>query len=87
MENIELEIGDIIYIPKLKSIGLIIDKGKDTSVWYRTDCDGVSKRLKRERDELVNINNVKELIKLINEGYTVAPSVVKKIVENYVTKK
>ena len=79
MENIELEIGDIIYIPKLKSIGLIIDKGKDTSVWYRTDCDGV-----RERDELVNINNVKELIKLINEGYTVAPSVVKKIVEKFV---
>lgn len=75
----DLKLNDIVSIPALKNIGTIIDMGKDTSVWYRTDSDGV-----RERDELIRVKNVRELTDLINNGYKVAPSVMNKIVEKFV---
>lgn len=75
----DLKLNDIVSIPEFKTIGTIIDMGKDTTVWYRTDSDGV-----RERDELIRVKNVRELTDLINNGYTVAPSVMNKIVEKFV---
>ena len=75
----DLKLNDIVSIPNLKTIGTIIDMGKDTNIWYRTDSDGV-----RERDELIRVKNVRELTDLINNGYKVAPSVMNKIVEKFV---
>ena len=74
------KVGDIICIPELVSIGIIINKGEEnTETWYRTDCDGI-----RYEDEMKKVHSVEELQELVDKGYQVAPSTVKKITEKFV---